>query len=166
MSSRRTSSVPKADVVFPRMLYCDSRCSQTLTTLSLALPGALLCNATRRLGDGQRVILRQRVRGSVRAVRAVRNTRVFQTESGVVADDMIYIEKMQLWMRSYVLLSNLRSNQYSLHHCEKSPIVGVDSQKLKEYCLYCKSETWRGKTIQNSIFYVYIILRYDQNLNI
>jgi hypothetical protein len=89
MSSRRTSSVPKADVVFPRMLYCDSRCSQTLTGLSPALPGALLCNATRRLGDGQRVILRQRVRGSVRAVRAVRNTRVFQTESGVVADALL-----------------------------------------------------------------------------
>jgi len=84
MSSRRTSSVPKD--VFPRMLYCDSRCSQTLTGLSPALPGALLCNATRRLADGQRVILRQRVRGSVRAVRAVRNTWVFQTETRVVAD--------------------------------------------------------------------------------
>jgi hypothetical protein len=68
------------------MLYCDSRCSQTLTGLSLALPGAVLCNATRRLGDRQRVILRQRVRGSIRAVRAVRNTRVFQTETWVVAD--------------------------------------------------------------------------------
>ena len=32
------------------------------------------------------MILRQRVRGSVRAVRAVRNTRVFQTETRVVAD--------------------------------------------------------------------------------
>jgi hypothetical protein len=36
--------------------------------------------------DGKHVILRQRVRGSVRAVRAVRNTRVFQTETRVVAD--------------------------------------------------------------------------------
>jgi len=45
-----------------------------------------VCNATRRLGDGSRLILCQRVRGSVRAVRAVRNTRVFQTETGVVAD--------------------------------------------------------------------------------
>jgi len=85
MSSRRTSSVPKD--VFPRMLYCDSRCSQTLTGLSPVLPGALLCNATRRLGDRQREILRQRVRGSVRAIRAVRNTRVFQTETRVVADE-------------------------------------------------------------------------------
>ena len=32
------------------------------------------------------MILRQRVRGSVRAVRAVRNTWVFQTETKVVAD--------------------------------------------------------------------------------
>jgi len=45
-----------------------------------------VCNATRRLGDGSRLILRQRVRGSARAVRAVRNTRVFQTETRVVAD--------------------------------------------------------------------------------
>jgi len=82
----RTSSVPKEDDVFPRMLYCDSRCSQMLPGLSPALPGALLCNTTRRLGDGKRVILCQRVWGSVRAVRAVRNTLVFQTETRVVAD--------------------------------------------------------------------------------
>jgi len=29
MISRRTSSIPKEDVVFLRLLYCDSRCSQT-----------------------------------------------------------------------------------------------------------------------------------------
>jgi hypothetical protein len=29
MISRHTSSVPKEVVVFPRLLYCDSRCSQT-----------------------------------------------------------------------------------------------------------------------------------------
>jgi hypothetical protein len=45
-----------------------------------------VCKATRRLGDGSRLILRQRVRGSPRAVRAVRNTQVFQTETAVVAD--------------------------------------------------------------------------------
>jgi hypothetical protein len=86
MSSRCTSSDPKEDVVFPRMLYCDSRCSQTLPGLSPELLCALLCNATRRLDDGKRVIPRQSVRGSVRAVRAVRNARVFQTETTVVAD--------------------------------------------------------------------------------
>jgi hypothetical protein len=68
------------------MLYCDSRCSQTLTGLPLAPPSAVPCNATCRLGDRQRVILHQRVRGSVRAVRAVWNTRVFQMETRVVAD--------------------------------------------------------------------------------
>jgi len=86
MSSTCTSSVPKEDVVFPRMLYCDWRCSQTLIGLSPALPGALLCNATRRLGDRKLVILCQRVQGSIRAVRVVRNTQVFQTETRVVAD--------------------------------------------------------------------------------
>jgi hypothetical protein len=58
-----------------------------LPCLSAAFPGAVLCNATRRLGDGKRVFLRRRVRGSVRAVRAVRNTQVFQTETRVVADE-------------------------------------------------------------------------------
>jgi len=29
MISRLTSSIPKEDVVFPRLLYCDLRCSQT-----------------------------------------------------------------------------------------------------------------------------------------
>jgi len=48
----------------------------------------MLCNATRRLGNGKRVILLQRVPGSVRAVRAVRNTRVFLTETRVVADGL------------------------------------------------------------------------------
>jgi len=48
-------------------------------------------NATRRLGDGSHLILRQRVGGSARAVRAVRNTRVFQTETTVVADDNFHI---------------------------------------------------------------------------
>jgi hypothetical protein len=86
MSSRSTSRVPKEDVVFPRMLYCDARCSQTLPGLSPALPRALLCTATRRQVDRKRVTLRQRVRASVRAVRAVRNSRVFQTETTVVAD--------------------------------------------------------------------------------
>jgi len=86
MSSRRTSSVPKEAVVFPRRLYCDSRCSETLPGLSPTLPGALLCNETRLLGDGKRVILRQRVKGSVQAIRAVRNTRLVQTETRVVAD--------------------------------------------------------------------------------
>jgi len=46
----------------------------------------MLCNATRRLCDGKRLFLHQRVRGSITAVRAVRNTRVFLTETRVVAD--------------------------------------------------------------------------------
>jgi len=57
-----------------------------LTGLSQALPGALLGNATHRLGDRQCVILCQTVRGSVRAIRAIRNTRVFQMETSVVGD--------------------------------------------------------------------------------
>ena len=37
--------------------------------------------------DAQCVILRQSIRGSVRAIRANRNARVFQTEIRVVAED-------------------------------------------------------------------------------
>ena len=57
-----------------------------LTGVSPVVPGVLLCNATRRLSDGKHVIIHQRVQGSVRAVRAVQNTRVFQTETRFVAD--------------------------------------------------------------------------------
>jgi hypothetical protein len=38
MISRRTSSIPKGDVVFPRLLYCDSRCSQTYRRHSQVCP--------------------------------------------------------------------------------------------------------------------------------
>ena len=56
MISRRTCSLPKEDVVFPRLLYCDLNCSQTCCWRSLAcrrcsqvLPGApkALCSALR-----------------------------------------------------------------------------------------------------------------------
>jgi hypothetical protein len=57
-----------------------------LPGVSPALPGTLLCNATRHLGERKRLILRYRVRVSVRAVRAVQNTWVFQMETRVVAD--------------------------------------------------------------------------------
>ena len=39
MISRRTHSIPKEDV-FPRLLYCDFRCSQTCRKHSQVLPGA------------------------------------------------------------------------------------------------------------------------------
>jgi hypothetical protein len=41
MISRCTSSVPKKDIVFPRLLYNDSRWSQTCRRRSLVLPGAM-----------------------------------------------------------------------------------------------------------------------------
>jgi hypothetical protein len=134
MSSRRTSSVPKEDCVFPRMLYCDSRCSQTLPGLLLALPGALQCNATRRLGDGKLVILRQRVRGSVKAVRGVRYTRVFQTETAVVADDLLTrliaaskcIVKMRRWVYGNTGVTEVEWAMWSIY----SGDPGVDRQHL------------------------------------
>ena len=58
----------------------------------------MLCNVTRRLGDVKRVTLHQRVRGSIRAVRAVQNTRVFLTETRVVADVFAQTGEPLLWM--------------------------------------------------------------------
>jgi len=59
---------------------------EVLPDMLPALPGALLWTATNRLGDGMRLILPQGVWGSVRAIRAVRNTRVLLPETRVVAD--------------------------------------------------------------------------------
>jgi len=55
-----------------------------------------ICNATRRLGDGSCAIHCQRVWGSVRAVRAVWNTRVFQTETTVIAD--VWLDLIALYI--------------------------------------------------------------------
>jgi len=60
MISRRTSSIPKEDTVFPRLLYCDSSCFQTclwrsqtcrwctqmLPVLLSVLPGGPRCSQT------------------------------------------------------------------------------------------------------------------------
>jgi len=57
-----------------------------------------LYNATHRLGDGKRVIFWQRVQGSVRAIRAVWNTRVFLTETRVDADVHCVFSSMYLYI--------------------------------------------------------------------
>ena len=78
MISRPTCSIPKD--VFPRLLYSDSTCSQVLPSapeghfISPVNSGRGMYATrvgTRRLGERKRVSLRQSVRGSVRAVRAV-----------------------------------------------------------------------------------------------
>jgi hypothetical protein len=57
---------------------------------------------TRRLGDRSRLILRQRVQGSARAVRAVQNTRVIQTETRVVTDANLSVDnRLQICSYSY-----------------------------------------------------------------
>ena len=45
-----------------------------------------VCNATRCFGEGKHLILRQRVRGSITAVRVIRNAWTFLMETGLVAD--------------------------------------------------------------------------------
>jgi len=74
------------------------------------------CNATRRLGDGWRLIHWQKVRSSTRAVRAVRNTRLFQTETRVVAD-----------VKSYTACCNKSKFLYTMSlatsHCNTLPFT-------------------------------------------
>jgi len=62
----------------------------------------MLCNATCHLANGKYVSLCPRVQGSVRAIRAIRHTRVFLTETRVVADaeghNCCYGTKLILWI--------------------------------------------------------------------
>jgi hypothetical protein len=72
-----------------------------------------VCNATGRLGDGSQLIVHQRVRGSIRAIMAITNTRVFLTETWFVADDTpallqtCYITQAQSILVATVLSSDL-----------------------------------------------------------
>jgi len=50
----------------------------------------MICNTTHHLGDGKHVNLRQRVQCSARAIRAIRSTWVFLTDTRVVADVTCY----------------------------------------------------------------------------
>jgi len=63
---------------------------------------------------------RQRVRGSARAVRAVRNTRVFQMETRVVAD--VGAGDSRSWDDAVHGVHSTRCMQYSVY-----VVVGVNS---------------------------------------
>jgi len=65
-----------------------------------------VCNATVWLGDRKCVFFRQRVRGSVWAVRAVQNTHVFLTETRVVADEWtLYMARFHITVRFQLISS-------------------------------------------------------------
>jgi len=72
---------------------------------------------------------------------------------------------MQFCIQFHLILFTLRFDQYSLRHCEKRTVSGFISQQLNEYWLDRKVETRRWKIMQNCIFYIYIILWYNQNSN-
>jgi len=71
-----------------------------------------VCQATSRLGYGEHVFVRHRVRGSVRAVRSVRNSQVFLTECRAVAevDTLCEVEtdRSCLGTRSGILVSTCK----------------------------------------------------------
>jgi hypothetical protein len=73
----------KPDAGVASIIYNMTHCSNKRHGIIAA--AREVCNATRRVGDGSRLILRPRVQGSARSARAVRNTRVFQAETRVVA---------------------------------------------------------------------------------
>jgi len=140
MISRRTSSNPNEDVVFPdcstvirgaprlvigapsysegwqecppRAWYSPEIDASKFTLHILSdTPGGfqwlkyillMLCNATHRLGVRKGIILCQRVRGFVQAVRAVQNTWVFLMETGVLPDVCKYwCLSTNIWHCSY-----------------------------------------------------------------
>jgi hypothetical protein len=68
-------------------------------------------NATQRLGDVSCLILRQRVRGSVRAVR---NTQVFLTETRFVADEGHPLDD-DATIKSYLLIELYGDWKLSTH---------------------------------------------------
>ena len=72
---------------------------------------------------------------------------------------------MQFCILCHLLFSTLQSDQYSLRHSEKRPIFCVISQQLNQYWPDRNVENRRWKSMQNWIFYVYIILWYNQNSN-
>jgi len=58
-------------------------------------------NETWRLGDRMHVVVRQRVRGSVRAITAIQNTLVFLKESKVVADIALQVMYAMEYNQTY-----------------------------------------------------------------
>jgi hypothetical protein len=91
----------------------------------------MLDNATHRLGDGKRVILRQRARGSVGAIRAIPDTLVFLTQTGVVADALTGMLIRKLIYNNnradYIMLYNY-ANKGDKYLCAllRFPVTGSD----------------------------------------
>jgi len=67
-----------------RVIYNAERCENN--THGIIAARRDVWNATRRLHDVSHLILCQKVRGSAGAIKATRNTRLFQKETRVVAD--------------------------------------------------------------------------------
>jgi len=76
------------------------------------------CHAAHHLGNGKRVNLHQRVQGSVKAIRAVRITQVFLTETRVVADISLLNpnHELSLPFPNWINLPELFSNWYYPHY--------------------------------------------------
>jgi len=72
---------------------------------------------------------------------------------------------MKFCMLFHLLFSTLRSNQYSLSCSKIMPKIGHHSQWHNQYWLDRKVENCRSKSMQKFMFYLYIILWYDQNSN-
>jgi len=110
---------------------------EVLPDMSPALQGTLLCNAKRRPGDGKRVILRQRVRGSVRAVRAVQNTRLFLTETRLVADVLgaYCLISSSWWSKKlqWYLLNSGSSVRISQCFCRYTIYVSIAGCSITQY---------------------------------
>jgi hypothetical protein len=126
-----------------------------------------VCNTTRRLGDGSRLILRQRVRGSARAVRAIRNTRVYQTEPRVVADDTqdathhvtIYngtreFLKHKSRNKTYISDEQLHAMELCIYHGINVQVEGLDDERISQICRCAGSQSCRAGDRRNDWVWV------------
>jgi hypothetical protein len=126
--------------------------------LGLIAAAKEVCNATSPLGDGSRLILRQRVRGSARAVKALRNTRVFQTETRVVAD--VSTSKL-LFSYIHVIGQSMPGHKYTPAQYALQRIVESLGNLLFEFAEHRLTHTYavvfRFSRIENID---YLVLRY------
>jgi len=79
--------------------------------------------------------------------------------------NMIYMWKMQCCMFLHLPFSNVRSDQFSLGHCDITPRIGCFLLWLKQYRSDHTLENGRCMRMQTCIFHIHIILWYDQNSN-
>ena len=156
MISRRTCSVPKEDVVFPRLLYCDSRCSQTcsrcsqvchrrsqvLPGLSSALPGLSLALPV-TLKAGRNALLRSDT--LLKLTHLSLHSTSSQTLLKASSDKNTFcwwilpLYYSTIWTSTFATVSTDIPSYEAIHG------------RMTVQCQYCNSSKWASTEYQQSI---------------